>query len=40
MTYVRPDDRERLVCETETILATAEVYEYKYRIVRPDGEIS
>jgi PAS domain S-box-containing protein len=37
--HVHPDDRERLSRETEAILAQGQIFEYKYRIVRPDGAI-
>ena len=39
MAHVHPEDRERILRETEQILAEGQVYNYKYRIIRPDGEI-
>jgi len=38
MLHVHPDDRERVLRETD-ILETGRVFECKYRIVRPDGTI-
>lgn len=36
---VHPDDRQRLRDGTEAILSSSNVFEYKYRIIRPDGSI-
>jgi PAS domain S-box-containing protein len=37
--HVHPDDRERVLRATETIVGEGQVFDYMYRIVRPDGEI-
>ena len=38
MLHVHPEDRERVVRETD-VLETGRVFECKYRIIRPDGTI-
>jgi PAS domain S-box-containing protein len=39
MLCVHPDDRERVMQETNVIMAHGQLFEYKYRIVRPDGAV-
>ena len=39
MRHVHPQDRERLLQDTEKPLAEGQVHSRKYRIIRPDGEI-
>lgn len=38
-TYVHPDDRERIVSETDECLRTRTDYIGDFRIIRPDGEV-
>jgi PAS domain S-box-containing protein len=39
LTLVHPEDREELSRKTEASLASREIFEHEYRIVRPDGAV-